>query len=64
MPPVKCTCQLLLKNEHRRLELSLYIVYRLGSHPYTKREISIGPQPEQYNLLTISFLIITMSSFN
>ena len=53
-----------MKNKPRRLELFLYIDYRLGSHPYIRREISIGPQPEQYNLLTISILIITMSSFN
>ena len=53
-----------VKNEPRRLELFLYIDYRLGSHPSIRREISIGPQPEQYNLLTISILIITISSFN
>ena len=53
-----------VKNEQRRLELSLCLDYRLGSHPSTRREISIDPQPEQYNLLTISILIITMSSFN
>ena len=48
-----------VKNEPRRLELSLD-----GVTPLTRCEISIGPQPEQYNLLTISILIITMSSFN
>ena len=53
-----------MKNEPRRLELFLYIDYSLGSQPSMRREISIGPQPEQYNMLTISILIITMSSFN
>ena len=53
-----------MKNEPRRLELFLYIDYRLGSHPSIRREISIGPQPAQYSLLAISILIITMSSFN
>ena len=55
-----------VKNEHRRLELFLlflYIDYRLGSHPSIRCKISIGPQPEQYNL-TISILITTMSSPN
>ena len=53
-----------MKNKPRRLELFLYIDYRLGSHPSIRREISVGPLTEQYNLLTISILIITMSSFN
>ena len=53
-----------VNNEHRRLELTLYIVCRLGSHLSTMCEISIGPQPEQCNLLPIQILIITMSSFN
>ena len=53
-----------MKNEPRRLELFIYIDYRLGSHPSIWPEISIGPQQEQYNLLTFSLLIITMSSFN
>ena len=53
-----------VRNEPRRLELFLYIDYRLVSHPSIRHEISIGPQPVQNNLLTISIIIITVSSFN
>ena len=43
--------------------VSLYKL-QAGATPLTRRKISIGPQPEQYNLLTISILITTMSSPN
>ena len=38
----------------------------LGSHPYlgVESELALQCKPEQFNLLTISFLIITMSNFN
>ena len=49
--------------KNSRTVISLYRL-QAGVTPLTRCEISIGPQPEQYNLLTVSILIITMSSAN